>query len=61
MTAQLTSYTKTTSIDSLYYDEWRSIREGSSLAAPLGHSWPGTGEDELEESCAGIRDSLPIV
>lgn len=55
MTAQLTSYTKSSSIDSLYYDEWRSIREGTSLATPLGgHSWPGTGEDELEESCAGL-------
>lgn len=57
MTAQLTAYTKSSSIDSLYYDEWRSIREGNS-AAPLGHSWPGTGEDELEESCAGVKDAV---
>ncbi len=61
MTAKLTAYSKSTTIDSLYYDEWRSIREGSTLTVPLGHSWPGAGEDELEESSAGEENTVTCI
>ena len=54
MTAQLTSYTKH---DNLYFEEWRSIKAGSSLTIP-GHPWPGTGEDEQEENNSGEEDTL---